>query len=134
MKSVLFVCIENACRSQMAEGLAGAAGAGIVLAHSAGSQPSGVVNPAAVEVMAELGIDISSAQSKGFDDLPVRDFDYVVTMGCGDVCPFVPAKEHLDWDMENPAGKDIAFFRAVRDEIRERVADLLKSIADNTSP
>ncbi|HOU36103.1 MAG TPA: arsenate reductase ArsC [Candidatus Omnitrophota bacterium] len=88
---VLFVCVENACRSQMAEGFARALGSEIVEAYSAGSHPAFRINPDAIKVMQEAGIDISGQRCKGFKDLTVRDFDYVVTMGCDDICPFVPA-------------------------------------------
>jgi arsenate reductase (thioredoxin) len=125
MKKILFVCIENACRSQMAEGFAKKMGMGIVQAFSSGSKPSGKVNPDAIEAMKEVGIDISGHASKGFQDLPLKEFDYVVTMGCGDVCPFVPAKEHIDWQIEDPKGKGKEFFRSVRDSIREKVEGLI---------
>lgn len=90
MKRILFICVENACRSQIAEGFARALGKGKVEAYSAGSRPSGKVNTRAVALMKERGIDISSQTSKSFDDLPVKEFDYAVTMGCPDSCPFIP--------------------------------------------
>lgn len=126
MKKILFVCVENSGRSQMAEGFARHLGKGIIEPYSAGTKPSGKVKSGAIEVMAEAGIDISSQRSKGFADLPVKDFDAVVTMGCGDVCPFVPAKEHIEWKIEDPKGKDMPFFRKVRDQIKEKVAALIK--------
>ena len=89
MMRILFICIENSCRSQMAEGLARSLGKGAVEAYSAGSRPSGAVNPAVQEVVSEIGIDIGRQRLKGFDELPVREFDYVITLGCRDVCPFV---------------------------------------------
>ena len=123
MPSILFVCTENACRSQMAEGWARK-----LLpdwqAFSAGSKPRGSVDAAAIVVMEEVGIDISGNVSKGFDALPVKEFDYVVTMGCKDGCPFVPARKTLAWDLPDPAGKDITFYRQVRDRIRAAVASL----------
>lgn len=126
MKKVLFVCVENSCRSQMAEGLARHFGQGKIEPFSAGSKPSGVVNPAAVTVMKEIGIDISSHVSKGFESLPVKEFDYVVTLGCKDICPFFPAQEHLEWQIEDPKGKGIEDFRAVREAILSGVQSLLK--------
>jgi arsenate reductase (thioredoxin) len=127
-KRVLFICVENACRSQMAEGFARQLGGDVLEAYSAGSHPSGKINPDAVKVMAETGVDISVQESKGFKDLPVHDFDYVVTMGCGDVCPFMPSKRYLDWDLENPRGKSVYFFRQTRDKIEDKVKGLIRSI------
>ena len=126
MKKILFVCIENSCRSQIAEGFAHKYGMGILEAYSAGSRPSGIINPQAIKVMKEIGIDISSYKSKGFGQLPTEEFDYVVTLGCKDVCPFVAAKEHIEWQIEDPKGKDEAFFRKVRDEIQDKVKNLIK--------
>ncbi len=91
MKNILFVCIENSCRSQMAEGWARFFAKGLVEIYSAGSKPSGKINPDAAHVMAEAGVDISSQKSKGFNELPIKKFDYVITMGCKDVCALVPA-------------------------------------------
>ena len=130
MKTVLFVCVENSCRSQMAEGFARNFGEGIIEAYSAGSRPSGKINPEAIRVMQELGIDISSQNSKGFDQLPVKEFDYVVTLGCQDVCPFVPAKQHIDWSIADPKEKDVKFFRKVRDDIADKVKELIKNVRD----
>ena len=127
---VLFVCIENSCRSQIAEGFARNLGEGVIEAYSAGSRPSGKTNPEAIRVMQELGIDISSQSSKGFDQLPVKEFDYVITLGCQDVCPFVPAKQHIDWHVDDPKGKDVEFFRKVRDAIAEAVKELIKNVGD----
>jgi len=117
MKRILFVCIENSCRSQMAEALAKKIAKGHLEAFSAGSRPSGKVNPNAVAVMKESGIDISHHRSKGFDQLPYKEFDYVITMGCQDQCPFIPASKTLDWQVEDPSGKDLDFFRQIRDKI-----------------
>ncbi len=127
-KTILFVCIENSCRSQMAEGFARKMGEGRVEVYSAGSKPSGVVNSTGIEVMRERGIDLAGHRSKGFDPLAVKEFDYVVTMGCGDVCPFVPGKERLDWQIPDPKGKPVEFFREVRDTIEREVGMLLDSI------
>lgn len=109
----------------MAEGFALYYGAGKLEVYSAGSRPSGEVNPQAVKVMAEAGIDISAQRSKGFNDLPIRQFDYAVTLGCQDICPLVPAERHIEWEIEDPAGKDSETFRRVRDEIKEKVMGLL---------
>ena len=123
--NVLFVCVENSCRSQMAEGFGRELGQGVIRVYSAGFNPSGVVNPMAIKIMAEKGIDLSKTRSKGFADLPLRDFDFVVTMGCGDVCPFVPAKQYSDWNIEDPKGKDDDFFRRTRDAIEAKVRQLI---------
>ena len=125
MKRILFVCVENACRSQMAEGFAKESGKDQVLAYSAGSRPSGAVNPDAVEAMKEVGIDISPQQSKGFEDLPVTHVDYLVTMGCEQSCPVFPAKEYVSWNIEDPKGRGMEAFRKIRDEIRAKVAALI---------
>ncbi len=128
MKKVLFVCVENSCRSQIAEGWARSLGKGVIVPYSAGSKPSGKVNPDAVKVMEEAGIDISKQPSKGFMDLETKEFDYVITLGCRDVCPFVPAKNHLEWNIDDPKGKDLDFFRKTRDKVREKVENLIKFI------
>jgi arsenate reductase (thioredoxin) len=133
-QKILFVCVENSCRSQMAEGFARALGKDMVEAYSAGSHPSGKINPDALKVMQEAGIDISSQGSKGFKDLPATKFDYVVTMGCQDACPFVPARWRMEWDLDDPKGKSVYFFRCVRDKIEEKVKSLLRSVvADRAS-
>ena len=128
VKRVLFVCVENSCRSQMAEAFANFYGAKVVEGYSAGSNPSGKVNPDAARVMQEENFDISGQRSKGFRDLPVKDFDYIVTMGCEDVCPFVPGKKHIEWDIEDPKGKSLYFFRQVREKIRGKVKSLIRAI------
>ena len=128
-KRILFVCVENSCRSQMAQGWAAKLGGDKVEAFSAGSKPSGVVNPDAIKVMKEIGIDISGQTSKGFEQLPYNKFDYVITMGCQDVCPFFPAKEKIDWQITDPKGKGLEFFRKVRDEIGDRVKQLIAGLA-----
>ena len=130
MKKVLFVCVENSCRSQIAEGFARRLGQGVIEPYSAGSRPSGKINPGAVKVMQELGIDISSQKSKGFDELTIKEFDCVVTMGCQDTCPFVPARQHIDWHIEDPKDKDTEFFRKVRDAIAEAVKELINNVGD----
>lgn len=128
MKKVLFVCVENSCRSQMAEGWARKLGAGKIQAFSAGSRPSGKVNPDAVTVMSEAGVDISGNASKGIEQFLSEGIDYAVSMGCGDNCPFVPAENRLSWNIEDPKNRGMDFFRKVRDQIRDNVAGLIGDI------
>jgi arsenate reductase (thioredoxin) len=125
---LLFVCTENANRSQMAQAFASALGGAQVHACSAGSKPSGVVNPKAVRYMAELGIDLGGHRSKSISDLQ-GDFDAVITMGCGDACPYIQASIMEDWALQDPKHLDGDAYRAVRDEIRARVAQLLQRLA-----
>jgi len=126
--TVLFVCVHNAGRSQMAAGFLTALSDGAVDVRSAGSMPGDQINPVAVEAMAEVGIDIASNQPKVLTDQAVQDSDVVITMGCGDACPFYPGKRYEDWELEDPAGKSIETVREVRDEIEGRVKELLASI------
>jgi len=126
---LLFVCVENSCRSQMAEGFARALGSGRVAISSAGSRPSGQVNPRAIQFMAEKDIDLRPQLSKGLDDLPRVRWDYVVTMGCGDACPHLPTRHRLDWDLPDPKNMDDAGFRAVRD----RIEGLVRSLIDEAT-
>ena len=128
VKRVLFVCVENSNSSQMAEAFARLEGGGAVEAYSAGSRPSGVVNPRAVEFMREVGCDLSIQTSKGLGDIPDGEYDAVVTMGCGDACPLVPAKRRLDWSIPDPKNLPPDEFRAVRDEIRAKVRELLATL------
>lgn len=125
---ILFVCVENANRSQMAEAFARMHGANLVDAYSAGSQPAGQINPRAVAAMAEKGYDLSRHRSTGLDDLPEGAFEYVVTMGCGDACPWVPARYREDWAVPDPRDLEHAGFNQVRDDIEARVLDLLHRI------
>jgi len=126
VRTILFVCVGNSCRSQMAEGFARALGQGAVAAHSAGSRPSGRVHPTAVRLMAERGIDITSQRSKGLDALPPGvTWGDLVTMGCGDACPHVPASRRHDWDLPDPDGMDDDAFRSVRDRIETLVREVL---------
>ena len=125
---ILFVCIENSCRSQMAEGFARHLAGEKIEAFSSGSHPSHV-SPMAIEVMQEKGIDISKQKSKGFEDLPYNKFDYIVSMGCGVVCPAFPAKKTIEWQIENPAGSDLNKMRRIRDQIENQVKDLLGRIS-----
>jgi arsenate reductase len=127
MKRVLFVCVENANRSQMAEAFARIHGGADVEALSAGSRPSGVINPKAVRFMGELGYDLAAHDSKSLDQID-GEFDAVVTMGCGDSCPWVPARRREDWALPDPKHMDDAGYRAVRDEISARVKALLESL------
>lgn len=129
MKSnILFVCIENSCRSQMAEAFARQLGGDAVQIRSAGSKPSGKVNETAVQVMLEKGIDMRQNWSKGFHDLPVVFWDTIVTLGCGDACPNVPGKTRLDWQIPDPKQMPLDDFRKVRDQIEAKVRELLKDI------
>ncbi len=127
MKRVLFVCVENANRSQMAEAFARMIGGEEVDAQSAGSRPSGVVNPKAMRFMSEVGYDLATHRSKSLDEVE-GEFDAVVTMGCGDQCPWVPAKRREDWALQDPKHMDDAGYRAVRDDIAARVRTLLASL------
>lgn len=128
MKRLLFVCVENAGRSQMAQALARLHGAGRFLAYSAGSRPSGRINPHAVTVMAEKGYNLATHRSTGLDELPEGEFDAVITMGCGDACPWVPAAHREDWPLDDPKELDEDGVRAVRDEIERRVLKLLQTL------
>ena len=127
MKRVLFVCVENSNRSQMAEAFAHMFGGEQVEALSAGSKPSGQINPKAVRFMAELGYDLGTHASKSLDEIDGA-FDAVITMGCGDNCPWVPAKRREDWALPDPRDMDDDGYRAVRDEIEARVRALLASL------
>ena len=125
MEKALFVCVENSCRSQMAEGFARKLGQGVLEAFSAGSKPSGKVNARAIAFMKEKGIDIGLQESKGLTDLPAIKWDYLVTMGCGDACPALSAKNRIDWDLPDPKNLSDDDFRHVRDEIELRVKNLI---------
>ncbi len=132
--NVLFVCIENSNRSQMAEGFARMLGRGRVSAFSAGSRPSGQINPRAIQLMKEKGVDLTSQLSKGLDDLPKLKWDYIVTMGCGDACPTLPAAHRVDWSLPDPRHLADAEFRAVRDRIEVLVAGLLAEAGVSMAP
>ena len=127
MKRVVFVCVENSNRSQMAQAFAQMKGG--IEAHSAGSRPSGRVNPKAIEAMRELGYDLSVHQSKSLDDLPDVPFDAAVTMGCGDACPLVNARWREEWNIPDPRDMSPEEFRQVRDLIGSKVAELLTRLA-----
>ncbi|WP_109470971.1 arsenate reductase ArsC [Ornithinimicrobium cavernae] len=126
--TVLFVCVHNAGRSQMAAAFLQHLSAGRVEVLSAGSAPADQVNPAAVEAMAEEGIDIAAEQPKVLTDGAVRSSDVVITMGCGDTCPIYPGKRYEDWELDDPAGQGVDGVRPIRDEIRRRVTDLIESL------
>lgn len=125
---VLFVCVHNAGRSQMAAALTELHGRGLIEVVSAGSEPADQVNPVAVEALAELGIDITNRQPKLLSDASVQESDVVITMGCGDVCPVYPGKRYLDWELADPAGQDLDAVRGIRNEINLRVLDLVQSL------
>ena len=126
--SVLFVCVHNAGRSQMAAAFLSHLSGRAVEVRSAGSEPADQVNPAAVQAMAEVGINIAAEKPKILTDQAVRESDVVITMGCGDTCPFYPGKRYEDWVLDDPAGKDVAAVRPTRDEIRRRVEALLADL------
>ena len=126
--SVLFVCVHNAGRSQMAQAWVSHLAGDAVEVRSAGSAPGDAVNPAAVEAMAEVGIDMSAAQPKVLTTESVQSSDVVITMGCGDACPIFPGKRYEDWALEDPAGKGVESVRPIRDQIRARVEALLASL------
>jgi arsenate reductase (thioredoxin) len=126
---VLFVCVHNAGRSQMAAALLERRAEGRVRVRSAGSEPADRLNPAVVEAMRELGIDISKERPKGLEDGMVREADVVITMGCGDACPIYPGKRYEDWELEDPAGKDLETVRGIRDEIERRVDALVGELS-----
>ena len=127
--TVLFLCVHNAGRSQMAMGWFQHLAGDRAIAWSGGSEPGREVNPAALAVMREVGIDISGEFPKPWTDEVVQAADVVVTMGCGDACPIYPGKRYEDWDLEDPAGKDLEVVRGIRDEISDRVAALVNTLA-----
>ncbi|MBJ6639641.1 arsenate reductase ArsC [Streptomyces sp. DHE7-1] len=128
LASVLFVCVHNAGRSQMAAGFLSHLAGDRVEVRSAGSVPGDRVNPAAVEAMKEIGVDISAARPKVLTTEAVQASDYVITMGCGDACPVFPGKKYLDWALEDPAGKGVEAVRPIRDLIRTHVEALIGEI------
>lgn len=128
MKKVLFVCVENSNRSQMAEAFARIHGEGQVVAYSAGSRPSGKVNPKAVDAMTEIGYDLTTHSSKGLDEFNGQEMDAAVTMGCGDECPLVLAKQRMDWQIPDPRNMTPDEFRGVRDLIQAKVKELLRQL------
>jgi arsenate reductase (thioredoxin) len=132
--TVLFVCVHNAGRSQMAAGYLQHLGGDRIDVLSAGSQPAGEINPVAVAAMAEDGIDITAETPKLLTDAAVQAADVVVTMGCGDECPFYPGKQYEDWVLDDPAGQDLDTVRPIRDEIRQRVERLITQLDAGRAP
>ena len=128
MKRVLFVCVENANRSQMAEAFARLHGADVVEAFSAGSRPAKAVNPRAVQAMRERGVDLGGRTPQSLDEIPPGPYEYVVTMGCGDACPWIAASHREDWELQDPRDLAPEEFNRVRDEIENRVRSLLDRI------
>ena len=129
MKKVLFVCVENSCRSQIAEAFAIMHGNGIVEAYSSGSRPSGIVNPKAIASMAEVGYDLGLHNSIGLDKIPNLQYSYAITMGCGDECPMINAENREDWALPDPKNMEPEEFNRVRDIIEAEVKDLIAKIA-----
>lgn len=126
MKNVLFVCVENSCRSQMAEAFGKMHGEGIINVYSSGSKPSGIVNPKAIASMKEVGYDLSTHNSFGLDEIPQIKWDYAITMGCGDECPMISADNREDWGLPDPKHMEPKEFGKVRDIIEREVLDLIK--------
>jgi protein-tyrosine-phosphatase len=131
MPEVLFVCVHNSGRSQMAAGLVNLRSGGKIHVRSAGSAPGDHIDVAVIEAMAEVGVDLSAEFPKPLSDEFVRAADLVVTMGCGDACPIYPGKRYEDWELEDPAGKDLDTVRGIRDEIDARVRRLVAELAGN---
>ena len=129
MKNILFVCVENSCRSQIAEAFAKIYGQDNISSYSSGSRASGIVNPKAIQSMAAVGYDLSRHQSKSLTEIPDIDYEYAITMGCGDECPFVKAKNRLDWSITDPKNMNETEFNAVRDSIEQKVHSLIKQIS-----
>ncbi|WP_326561356.1 arsenate reductase ArsC [Micromonospora sp. NBC_01796] len=130
--SVLFVCVHNAGRSQMAAGWLRHLAGDSVEVRSAGSEPADRINPVAVEAMREVGIDITANTPRLLDHATAESSDVLITMGCGDVCPVFPGKRYLDWQLDDPAGQDIAAVRLIRDDIRTRVEQLIAELPART--
>ena len=128
MKKVLFACVENSCRSQMAEGFANIHGTNILMAFSAGSKASGEVNNKAVSVMEEIGYDLTKHKSKGLDEFSDLKFDYLITLGCNDKCPNIETKLRKEWDIPDPKNMNLEDFYKVRDLIEKRVLSLIDEI------
>ena len=125
---IVFICVENARRSQMAEEFANAFGQRKLEVYSAGSRPSLEIDPLVIEVMKERGIDLTAKRPKGLNDLPPIEMDYLITMGCEETCPAVPTKKFIEWEIPDPKGKSIDVFRGVRDLIENKVRTFLKEI------
>jgi protein-tyrosine-phosphatase len=130
---VLFLCVHNAGRSQMAAGFMRTYGGDSVEVFSAGSEPAASLNPAAVEAMREVGIDIAAETPRRWTEEMIGSVDVVVTMGCGDTCPYVPGTRYVDWEIEDPAGKDLDLVRPIRDELERRVKALLAELVGGSA-
>ena len=128
---IVFICVENARRSQMAQGFVEVFEKGKLEVYSAGSRPSSEIDPLVIEVMKEKGIDLSGKRPKGLNDLPPAEMDYLVTMGCEETCPAIPAKKIIEWEIPDPKGKSTDFFREVRDIIEGKVKSLFEEIEKN---
>ena len=128
---IVFVCVENARRSQMAEAFAEIHGHGKLELYSAGSRPSSTIDPIVIEVMKEKGIDLSLKRPKGLNGLPLIEMDCLVTMGCEETCPAIPAKKIVEWEIPDPKGRSIEFFREVRDMIEDKINALFEEIEKN---
>jgi arsenate reductase len=131
MKKILFVCIENSNRSQIAEAFAHMYAENKIEAYSAGSKPSGKINPKAIASMKEVGYDLTPHHSKSLDDIPHIEYDAVVTMGCGDACPWIPARLREDWDIPDPRDMDNNEFNSIRDFISEKVLSLVEGLKNS---
>jgi arsenate reductase (thioredoxin) len=131
---VLFICVHNAGRSQMAAGLVKLRSQGRIHVRSAGSAPADEINPAVIEAMAELGVDMSEEFPKPLTDEVVKAADVVITMGCGDACPIYPGKKYEDWELDDPAGQDVAAVRVIRDEIDRRAQRLIAQLLPRDDP
>lgn len=127
-KNIVFACVENSNRSQMAQAFANIYGADKVQAYSAGSRPSGVVNPKAIAAMAELDYDLNVHDSKSLDDLPEQEYEYLITMGCGEECPWFKSNKRADWEIPDPKYLEPEDFNVIRDLIKEKVINLLSKI------
>ena len=132
-KNILFVCVENSNRSQMAEAFAKIHGEKFVNAHSAGSKPSGVINPKAIAAMKEMSYDLSTHESKSLNEIPEVEYEYAITMGCGDECPLVNARHKEDWDIPDPKNMDPEAFKKIRALIEQKVVDLINHIRQEGS-
>jgi arsenate reductase len=128
MKKVLFVCVENSCRSQIAEAFAKIHGKGKIEAYSSGSKPSGVVNPKAIQSMKEVGYDLSTHDSKSLQEIPEEVYEYAITMGCGDECPLVKAQNRMDWEIPDPKHMEPEEFNKIRDLIEVKVKNLISTL------
>ena len=131
MKRILFVCVENSCRSQIAEAFARIHGKGEVEVYSAGSRPSGKINPKAVESMREIGYDLTKHRSKSLQEIPAVEYDFVATMGCGDACPIVRGKRREEWQIPDPKHLPPEEFRKTRGLIEQKIKEILLQVKEN---